>query len=362
MTNRERFVNCVLGKKIDRVPFIYYFGPWGETILRWRNEGAPDDNAWIEGKKYDCGIQTISSYINSGYFPVFNQDVISENENIITLQDMWGNYNECIKSHSTIPHTIKFAAHDRDSWEKIKKERLNPDSPGRYCDNFYNIIENMKKTDAPVQLGIYPYGVFGTAREVLGVENILFAFYDEPDLLKDIMNTFTDLWISIFENVCKYIKADIIHIWEDMSGKQGSLISPEMVEEFMLPNYRKIKAFADKNDIPVICVDTDGNCEELIPLFSSAGVNLMLPFEVSAGCDIIKLHEKYPKMAIMGGIDKLEIAKGKSAIDAELNRIKPLLSESRYIPALDHLISPEISYPDYCYFINKLREMIYQSF
>ena len=359
MTNRERFVNCILGKKIDRVPFIYYFGPWGETVLRWRNEGAPNDNAWIEDKGYDCGIQTISSYINTGYYPEFDQTVISETESIVTIADRWGNYTECAKGHSTIPHTTQFAVYDRKSWEKIKKERLNPNSSGRYCNNFNEIIRNMESIDAPIQLGIYPYGVFGTAREILGVENVLFTFYDDPELLKDIMNTLTDLWLSIFENVCKYIQVDIIHIWEDMSGKQGSLISPKMVEEFMLPNYRKIREFADKHDIPVICVDTDGMCEELIPLFAGAGVNLMLPFEVTAGCDVVELRKKYPQMAMMGGIDKTEIAKGKAAIDIELNRIKPLLSESGYIPALDHLIHPEISYPDYCYFIDKLKSMIH---
>ena len=42
---------------------------------------------------------------------------------------------------------------------------------------------------APVQLGSYPWGMFGTARDVLGVEYLLVAFYDEPDMVRDIMQT-----------------------------------------------------------------------------------------------------------------------------------------------------------------------------
>jgi hypothetical protein len=45
----------------------------------------------------------------------------------------------------------------------------------------------------------------------------------------------------------------------------------------------------------------------------------------------------------MGGIDKQEIAKGKVAIDEELERVREMFTKSGYIPALDHLIYPEIS-------------------
>lgn len=121
---------------------------------------------------------------------------------------------------------------------------------------------------------------------------------------------------------------------------------------------QKFKDLCDKYDIPVFMVDTDGNCEELIPIFAEAGVNLMLPFEVAAGCDVVAWREKYPYMAMMGGIDKRDIAKGKEAIDRELERISPLLNKPGYFPALDHLIPPEISYEDYKYFVNRLIEMV----
>ena len=53
-----------------------------------------------------------------------------------------------------------------------------------------------------------------------------------------------------------------------------------MIREFMLPNYKKLSDFAKAHDIAVIQVDTDGDCEELIPLFAGAGVNMMLPLSL----------------------------------------------------------------------------------
>ncbi|NLO83436.1 MAG: hypothetical protein GX094_10355, partial [Clostridiales bacterium] len=38
MTNRERFINTMEYKAVDRVP-NYEVGVWGQTIDRWEKEG-----------------------------------------------------------------------------------------------------------------------------------------------------------------------------------------------------------------------------------------------------------------------------------------------------------------------------------
>jgi uroporphyrinogen decarboxylase len=209
-----------------------------------------------------------------------------------------------------------------------------------------------------IQLGWYPYGLFGTLRDMMGVEELLLNFYDDPVLIQDIMNYLTDFWLATYEKVCARVKVDAIHIWEDMSGKNGSLISPQMVREFMMPNYKKIAAFAREHGIDIFSVDTDGNCSQLVPLFLESGVNLVLPFEVAAGCDITEYRRLYPNLCIMGGIDKREIAKGPDSIDRELDRIDPMFKGPGYWPALDHLVHPEISYQDFKYFVSSLRNRV----
>jgi uroporphyrinogen decarboxylase len=143
-----------------------------------------------------------------------------------------------------------------------------------------------------------------------------------------------------------------------MSGKAGPLISPRMIREFIMPNYKKIKAFADAHGIPAIALDTDGDCTALVPLFMECGINLIMPFEVAAGSDILEYRQLYPGLGIMGGIDKIEIAKGREAIDRELIRILPMLSQNGYFAMLDHLIHPEISWEDFKYYTARLKDMI----
>lgn len=41
MTDRERFLACLLGRPVDRPPYWIFWGPWGHTRERWRREGMP---------------------------------------------------------------------------------------------------------------------------------------------------------------------------------------------------------------------------------------------------------------------------------------------------------------------------------
>jgi uroporphyrinogen decarboxylase len=194
----------------------------------------------------------------------------------------------------------------------------------------------------------------------MGVEGLLIAFIEEPELVADIMSYMTDLWLYVYAEAVKYIKFDMVHIWEDMSGKQGSLISPKMVKEFMLPNYRRIAQFCKDNDIPVFSVDTDGKVDELVPLFMSAGVNFIFPFEVAAGSDILDFRQKYPELAILGGIDKRELAKGRKEIDGQIEIAEKMLSYGRYIPTVDHHVHPEVSWDNFCYYNKRLKEITHK--
>ncbi|OQA41871.1 MAG: hypothetical protein BWY52_02434 [Chloroflexi bacterium ADurb.Bin325] len=41
MNDRERFVNYMIGRPVDRPPFWLFWGPWDTTWERWRAEGMP---------------------------------------------------------------------------------------------------------------------------------------------------------------------------------------------------------------------------------------------------------------------------------------------------------------------------------
>ena len=362
MTNRERYIACAIGKPIDRTPFpLFRFGMWGETYDAWRNQGIDDPwTAWKDGFGFDPPVICINpNVVKSLFYPPIESKILERRGDVLVMQDSTAQIVERMADTDSLPRIIKPWVSDMEDWKKLKKERLDPNSPGRFPENWKERVEAWKKIDAPIQIGAYPCGLYGTLRDLMGVEESLYAFYDDPDLVHAVMDDLTDFWLAIFEKICADVQVDVIHIWEDMSGKHGSLISPDVIREFMLPNYRKIRAFADAHNIPIVQVDTDGDCEMLIPLFYEAGINMMLPFECTEKMDVCRLRAEYPYMAMEGGIDKNKVAKGHAECDKELERIRPLLGKPGYFPTLDHLIPPEMSFDDYAYFVRKLRAMVF---
>jgi uroporphyrinogen decarboxylase len=108
-------------------------------------------------------------------------------------------------------------------------------------------------------------------------------------------------------------------------------------------------------------VDTDGNPDRLAQPMIDAGVNLLFPLEVAAGCDVNVWRARYPTLAYMGGIDKRALALGHAAIDRELERVRPAVEKGRYIPDLDHLVPDDVSWDNYCYYAHALKRLVGKS-
>jgi uroporphyrinogen decarboxylase len=297
--------------------------------------------------------------VNLGPCPRFERKVLQEDDVYEVFIDSWGIKRRNYKDGSSMAQFLEYPVKTRRDWEKFKEERLDPEHPERLNGPWRELCTRWMAEGYPIQLGWYPdLSLFGGVRWLLGVEEGLIAFYTMPDLIHEIMDHLTSLYLTVFEKVVEEVRVDVIHFWEDMCGKQGPLISPEFWDRFMGPNYRRISEFAEAHCIPVLSVDTDGDPDRIIPSMMRAGVNLLLPLEVAAGCDINVMQQKYPTLGMMGGIDKRALAESPEAIDRELERIKPAVGLGRYIPDLDHMIPHDISWDNYCCYAERLKALV----
>jgi uroporphyrinogen-III decarboxylase len=150
-----------------------------------------------------------------------------------------------------------------------------------------------------------------------------------------------------------------VGLWEDMCYKNGPMIGPGAFDTFMLPYYRELVGFLrNELEIPVVGVDTDGNMTLLIEKFVDAGVNLIWPFEVQAGMDVVEVRRQWPdQFAIWGGMDKRALFTGREAIKAEVTRVVPtMLEQGGYIPSIDHAVPPEVSLENWEHFLGIVRD------
>jgi len=385
MNSRERFLAVMNFEKVDRT-LLWEMGYWKDTLDRWYQEGLPKHQDMTIGLKPGEGIRgenaphedffsdrrrdvdvhdhfgfddgMVCLPVNSLLQPQFEKKVFEETEDYVIFQDELGVKKRLNKKTASRPQFIQWPAEDRKGFEELK-ERLKPSLRERVPQNWKQLVQQYAERDYPLTLGGYPCGFYGTLRFLMGEERLLLNFYDDPHLVRNFINYLADFWIQLWGEALSEIKVDCVNFWEDMAYRSGPLISPQMFREFMLPPYQRITSFLKEMGVKVILVDTDGRIEKLTPLFLEAGITAIFPFEVQAGNDIVSFRKKYPRLQILGGIDKMKIAQGKDAIDEELNSKVPImLKAGGYIPHIDHHVHPDISWKDFTYYRTCLNEMI----
>ncbi len=379
---RERFLGiCRFERPGDLCLSAPYFNSfWLQTLEEWVKQGAPeqitqgrfrDDYFQFEhtrilheivsgtamDREIDIGAVVPYAYEIPPIVPVYEPRFIAEDEHTITLINEGGQKVRVYKDNpGKMPMFLEHPVKDRASWEEYQK-RLDPHTPERWPADWDAYVHKINSKSEPTML--YAGSVFGFLREWLGLESLLYMFHDDPNLVEDMMEQVCYLSTEIIKRVVKDIRVDYVMFWEDMAFKTGPLISPDMVRRFMVPRYKRVTEILRSNGVDVIFVDSDGNLDELIPIWLECGINGCWPLECAAGSDAVALRKKYGRDLILGGnIDKRALLKGKEAIRQEVMAKVPFLLESGgYLPSVDHLVPPDVTWENYCYFINTLREV-----
>jgi uroporphyrinogen decarboxylase len=354
MTSRERIIAYVEGKKTDRVPFVIRWGPWDDTHRRWKAEGMKNDDDWYNLFSFDP--LHVSTDINFCICPPFKREILGDEGDKIVFRDEHGVIKRDSRGHTTMPQFLEYPVKDRKTWEE-HKWRFDPDSPERFPPDWDERAKRLKDSEILVAVATYPYGFFGGVRTMMGAEAALIGCALDPELIDDINGHLCNLWHKLWSRVFEETRVDEIAMWEDMAGKQGSLISPKMFRRFLTPYYKKLSDLGRKHGVKIVSVDSDGYMHELTELFLEAGVNVLYPYEVQAGNDIPYLLNKYPHLCAIGGMDKRAMARDKAAIDAEIERVKSIIPLGRYVPFPDHLIPADVSWENYQYFVWRWKEI-----
>ena len=357
MDTRERFVGTLTGLPVDRVPFMKVFGGANAVLPHWEKEHpgigeSIDELLQFEGRHrgWDC---TPVNMDPSQPDPV---EILEDSETrqahrrgdgTVEMIQKVGDYNR---------HDIDWPIKSKADWDEYKRKHMQADDPSRFPDNWAELVEQYRNRECPLQLT--HRGVYGFCRNRMGDENLAYAFYDEPDLVHDMMDSYTEMAIEIWEKQVKEVDFDLIECWEDMAYRTGSLISPQTFREFMTPNYQRIAEFGKMHGIEVILVDSDGYIEDLTEVILESGVTALYPYEVQSGNDVARVQDRFPTVGCVGGLDKQVMARGRDAIDREMERTRVLIERGRFIPGPDHFVLSDVSCANYCYFMEQLREVV----
>ncbi len=365
----DRYYRVYTYQSVDRVPDIE-FGYWPQTIRRWLREGldlelTPQEQNQMFLGKLDrfLGFDVLPHDgvgVNVGLNPWFQEEVIERREHSIIIRDGSGCLAERFphdQEESSIPHFIKFAVEAPDDWKALK-ERLVIDDPVRQIAP--ETVDRLRRSAADgLMINCHCPGPYGWLRNYMGFENLSIAFYEYPDMIHEMVEHITEMSLRQLRQIPHDVPIDHSQWWEDMASKNGPFVGPEMFREFLQPAYHAIGQELVKHGCSIGIVDCDGNPHDIVENWLDEGVNIMFPLEVAAGVDPYAWREEFGMyLRLRGGIAKEPLVRGGAAIDAEIERIRPLLDQGGFIPHLDHLVPPDIPYDHYRDYLDKKRKLI----
>ncbi|MDD2524449.1 MAG: uroporphyrinogen decarboxylase family protein, partial [Endomicrobiaceae bacterium] len=309
---------------------------------------------------FDCNYASCFSP-STGLYPAFEPKVLKtfpdgskhclDGNGVIILQ---------MPEAGSIPSEIEHLFKGRKEWESDYKHRFQFTPERVLNEKTIPVLESLKDDSRDYIRGLFCGSLFGQIRNFIGVENCSYLYMDDEPLFDEIIETVAELCFQCTKTALETgAKFDFGHFWEDICFKNGPLVTPSVFREKVGPHYKRITSLLKQFGINIVSLDCDGMIDSLLPIWLENGVNTMFPIEVGTwNASIGPWREKYGKeLRGVGGMNKTVFALDLKAIDAEVERLKPLIAPGGYIPCPDHRIAPDAKWDNVKYYCDRMREI-----
>ncbi len=177
-------------------------------------------------------------------------------------------------------------------------------------------------------------GQFERLHHLIGFENALCAFYENPDELKEFFEAMCVYKLDCIEKAHKTLKPEVIHMHDDWGTESNMFFSPDLWREYIKPLEKR---YVDKiHELGMIYVHHScGYIEQIIPDLIEIGVDAIEP--VMPCNDLDRLLAEYgDKITFCGGINNRIIDATESTeeeIRAEVRRaFAAYAGKGRWLP------------------------------
>ena len=364
MTSRERVKKALEHQEPDRIPFDL-----GSTIITSITKGAyinlrrylgfPEEEIQLFDhvqqlpyideellKKFKTDLRMAQTHYVSG-----DDLVYSEEENYYYFYDRWGSKLCMPKEGGYYFDWTEFPIREI-SMDVLKKyswpELDDYDSIRKLKERAKVLYEN---TDyALAGTGVFGGGVFEQPARMMGMELFLTSLALDEKFADTVMERITEIYI---ENCNRYLDElgqyiQVFVYWNDMTGQNGPMISPEMYRRLIKPkDKRLIEAVKKKTDAKIF-YHCCGAAREFIPDLIDIGVDILNPVQISAkGMDTAALKRDFGKDITFwgGGCDTqrvLPYGSPQEVREEVKKRINDLAPGGGFVFNTVHNIQPDV--------------------
>jgi uroporphyrinogen decarboxylase len=331
MTSRERVLCALAGHEPDRVPFLEPViaenvaleimhlpprpGPAGV------NEVGQSDEAVLIGPLFDSPFYEPVDLARALGLDGFGMYLFLRHEGI--KQDIDGRTMIRQGGITTRADLCRIRLPDPDDPAIYAPYRAFVD---RYHDSGLALYAFLNIGSDPVILG-------------MGLENFAVATYEQPDLVVDLLDLYTDWYARAAVHLCE-AGFDFLWFADDIAFKTAPFVSPRMFHDLFLPRYRKV---IHNVTLPWI-FHSDGNLLPIMNDLLSLGMAGLHPLEPEA-MSLADLKRRFgDRVCLVGHISVDRLSRGAP------DEIDRLVADAMRIaaPGGGYIIASSNSVTSYC--------------
>ncbi len=352
---RQEFLDYMTFRENRRPLFTEPFGPIVGLKEEWAAQGASPEELDMSAFRYRRP-QYGPVPVNTGWLGEAGDEILEETGEHILARDARGRLVRLSKGYASLPLPLEYPVRTMQDWLRLKSHYMF--SEERFGQDWEWIARQHRAAGRVVTASLP--GGFDELRELMGDAAACLAFYEQPELVQDLLETIAQTAGQVLERVTALIPIDMLMVHEDFAGKSGPLIGPRQVLSFIAPYYRRIWELVSSRGTRLFWIDSDGDIAPILPDLMDAGINVIFPVEPVGGMDIVHLREQYgTRLAFIGGIDKHVIRRSKEEITAELEyKIPPMVRTGGCVLGLDHRIPNSTPLENYRFYIQKAWEIL----
>lgn len=299
LTRKQNFIETVRGGKPDRFVKQYEYMELVVDPIMAHCAGFCDPGKTV---KNDWGVTISFREGDPGAFPQCEGDKkvlddVTEWKNVVKFPD---------------PH-----GYPESQWEETMKQ--------------VNAIDRNDKFVAP----FFANGLFEKLHYMMGMEDALCNFYEEPDAMHEFIDALADWEIECAKEMIKRYHPDALFHHDDWGTQISTFLAPDMFNEFFTEPYSRIYKFWKDNGVQFVIHHSDSYAATLVPYMIEMGIDVYQG-AVSEN-NIPELINKYGgKISFQAGLDngKFDTADwSKEKIGAELEKLFKTAGTKYLIPS-----------------------------
>ncbi|MCL6432549.1 MAG: hypothetical protein K6V36_17080 [Anaerolineae bacterium] len=217
--------------------------------------------------------------------------------------DIWGT-----GWHKELAGVMGFPRHNPLAETAALKTYQWPDPDDeRICQRIYDLAAQRPDRDSFLT-GSHRDALWEKAYMLVGMENMMVYFHTEPEFVREVLHRIMDFQIGIARHYLK-LGVEMVRLSDDLGTQKGPLLSPRIVQEFLVPEYERLFSLYRERGV-LVDFHSCGNVEAFVPVFMRLGVSILNPVQATAN-DLDKVRSMTRgRMALRGGVSSALLMEG----------------------------------------------------